>query len=272
MEDIRSNPEEESLESPKAREEMETLDEATHEAEAHIEKTRDYTGAEVVEGMVKDMVKGSPEAIDPTKSPGASAAGIEKIGEPDDDEDEATPINLPDTQNVHIAASPLPIPKDDPIDIPIPLPKEADEVGAEAASVSMDGPDPDPDPPDVESTLAQEEAIVGRAPTEMPPEMDKSKSDELVGMKFHPVEEETAKFKGEPAMVKGDAGMEPDPPDPDPDIRSDEVVGMKFHPADEASIPGSPDIDQVSKIEEDIPDPPDVEELQQLDESEASSD
>jgi hypothetical protein len=32
-------------------------------------------------------------------------------------------------------------------------------------------------------------------------------------------------------------------------LDTNEVVGMKFHPADEASSPGSPGVDQVSKID-----------------------
>jgi hypothetical protein len=88
--------------------------------------------------------------------------------------------------------------------------------------------------------------MVGTAPTEMPPEMDKSDSDETVGFKFYkpiPADEGSA-------MVKGEVGKEPDPPVPhDPDIRPGEVVGMKFHPGEEVSGSGSPGIDQVSKID-----------------------
>jgi hypothetical protein len=266
----------------------------------------------VIEGLVKDMVKGTPDVVDQTQPPGTSDAQVEVVAEPEGG-DEATPINLPDTQQTDLeGATPLPIPKDedeageigkmedgdrsDLIDLPdtkkvdiaatpLPIPKKG--------TVSKWEFDP---PPEHE----RDEAIIGTAPTEMPPESGSLDPDETVGYKFYepvPGEDESAKFKGEhamvkgelgelsdlsrdaeppgpdpdytgmvkgdvgkepippdpdpdhPGMVKGDVGMEPEPPDPDPDLRSDEVVGMKFHPADEASGPGSPGVDQVSKID-----------------------
>jgi hypothetical protein len=348
MEDMRSNPNEESLESPEAREEKETLDQATHEAEAHVERTAGHEQAEVIEGLVKDMVKGAPEAVDPTKPPGTSDAQVEEIAEPEGGDD-ATPINLPDTQQTGLeGATPLPIPKDEDkageigeiedsdkselidlpdtkkVDIsatPLPIPQKGTvskwefdpppEHDLPDNKVALDDlPDNEialDDLPDNEVALTQEEGITpGTAPTEMPPEAGGLDSDEMVGMKFSkpiPAEEETAKFKGEPAMVKGDAGMEPDPPDPDPDysgmvkgyvgkepippdpdpdysgmvkgdagenlqgppdpdaalpsemppeninLDTNEVVGMKFHPTEKVSGPGSPGVDQVSKID-----------------------
>ncbi len=229
MDEIRSNPSEESLESSEAREEMETLDEATHEAEAHIEKTGRYEEAEVIEDLVKGMVKDSPEKVELTEAPGMSDASLEKT-ENGGDRDEVTPINLPNIKKMDISATPPVISKD--------------EIGSGTGAVSMEAPDPGPHPP---PELVEEESILGTAPTEMPPEMDKS--DEMVGLKFYkpiPADEDGA------AMVKGEVGEEPEPPSPDPDTSGmvkGEIVGVKFHPGEEVSGSISPGIDQVSKID-----------------------
>jgi hypothetical protein len=172
MEDIRSNPEEESLEEPEAREEMETLDEATHEPGAQIEQTNDIQTAEAIEASISELTEVANE----------------------------------------------------------------DVVGT--ASVSMEAPDPGPHPP----------PELGTAPSEMPPEMEKS--DETVGFKW----DESAMVKGSPEFTeqikslggsdeealdgKGSVAKEDPSPDPDPPDREGmQVLGeeavLREAPAEE---------------------------------------
>jgi len=289
MEDIRSNPEEESLEAPEAREEVEALDQTTNEAEAYVEKTRSYAEAEAIEGALVEMVKGSPDTIEQTAPPGTSDAGIEKI-EAKDDKDEVTPINLPSPKDSQIAASPLTIPQD------------VSEVADGTASVSMEAPDPGPHPP---PELEEEESTLWTAPSEMPSEMDKS--GETVGLKW----DESAMVKGSEEEIEGtpinqprEIAMDEEPPhsleanevgsaagsvakeDPSPDptppdregmqvleeeailreaptemppemdrLESDEVVGFKFFkpvPAEEdlsAMVKGEMDLQEGMSVE-----------------------
>jgi hypothetical protein len=263
MEDIRSTSNEEGQESPEAREEVEALNETTNEAEAYVEKTRSYAEAEAVEGALVDLVKGSPETIDQTAPPGTSDAGVEKV-EAKDDKDEVTPINLPSPKDSQIAASPLTIPQD------------VSEVAEGKASVSMEAPDPGPLPP---PELEEEESTLGTAPSEMPPQMDKS--DETVGFKW----DESAMVKGSPEsteQIKSLGGSDEEaldgkgsvakwefdsPPElgrdeaivgeapgempPEIDrLESDEVVGWKFY----KPVPAEEDLSAMIKGEMDVRD------------------
>lgn len=213
MEEIRSNPSEEGLEPSEQNEEIEKLDEVTHEAEAHLEKTGDIEQAEVVEGLVKDMVKGTPEVVDQTQPPGTSDAPLDGVKEPEGG-DEATPINLPGPQNEAVDVGSL----------PIPIPREADEISESKGSISHEAPDPGPFPPDDMPAVISEdvegmvkgEAQIADDPNPPGPDPDN------VGM-----------LKGTPEISR-----DPEPPGPDPDrlsAKGQEVEGIPV------PIPGEDD-------------------------------
>jgi hypothetical protein len=266
MEDIRSNPEEESLESPESREEVETFNEATHEPGAQIEQTGDIQTAEAIEASISELTEVANEvALDDL--PDEVVVGTASVSMEAPDPGPHPPPELKEEEStLGTAPSEMP-PEMEKSDETVGLkwdesamvkgsPESTEQIKSLGGSddealdgkgfVAKEGPTPDPHPPDNEGMqVLEEEAILREAPSEMPPEMNKLESEEVVGWKFYkpvPAEEDLS------AMVKGEVSENPDGPT-DPDIRPEEVVGMKFHPGEEVTGSISPGVDQVSKID-----------------------
>lgn len=225
MEDLRSNPEEESLESPEAREEVESLDEATHEPGAQIEQTGDIQTAEAIEASISELTEVANENVVGTASVSMEAPDPGPHPPPELEEEESTLGTAPNEMPLEmdksgetvglkwdesamvkgseeeIEGAPINQPREIAMDEEPPHSLEADEVGSAAGLVAKEDPTPDPHPPDREGMqVLEEEAILQEAPTEMPPEMNRLESDEVVGFKFFkpvPAEEDLS------AMVKG---------------------------------------------------------------------